>query len=132
MTALDSLLYLLLGVAGLAAVIALVVVRARAARARRRATRRVVEEPNSHYTSHLARDVQAKHRWEGIALERVHEINRGEVVRLLARVEASGTEALRPNERAFLDQIAEIAPGPPPPRPREPSAPLPHLRERPV
>lgn len=132
MSPFDSLLALPAALAAGALVGALLVLRGRAARARRRAQRRVVEQPNSHYTSHLARDVQARHRWEGIALERVHEINRAHVERLLARAEASGAGSLREAERAFLDQIALIAPKPPEPRAREAAPPLPHLRERPV
>lgn len=118
MDALDSQPLPLLALAALALLamaVVLTIAYMRAARARRRARRRVVEKPNSHYTSQLARDSVAKHRWHGIALDRVHEVNRAEVLRLLATAEAAGVDALRPNERAFLDQIARIAPGPPPP-----------------
>lgn len=82
---------------------------AREARKRRRARRRVIEKPNSHYTSVLVRETETRHRWHGIALDRIHEINRGEVERLLARADAGGVEALRPNERVFLDHMTEIA-----------------------
>lgn len=81
----------------------------RLVRARRKARRRVREMPNSHYTSEIVRHNEARHRWSNIALERLHEINREEVVRLLARVEATSVEALRPNERAFLDRMFELA-----------------------
>jgi hypothetical protein len=90
-------------------------------RTRRRARRRVREQPNSFYTSEIVRHNEAKHRWSNIALERLHEINREEVERLIARVEATSVEALRPNERAFLDRMAELAgPRVPAPEPREP------------
>jgi hypothetical protein len=103
-------------------------------RARRRARRRVLEKPNSFYTSDIVRHNEAKHRWHDIALERIHEINREEVVRLLARVEVTSVESLRPNERAFLDRMAELAGSRPPPEPREPAGPaVPRdLRHRPA
>ena len=91
-----------------------------------------MEKPNSHYTAPLARDIQIRHRWHDIALERVHEINRGEVVRLLAKADAVGVETLRASERAFLDQMARITPGRVEPTPRDQPRPVPPLRERPV
>jgi HAMP domain-containing protein len=81
----------------------------RLARARERARRRVVEQPNSHYTPQLVRDNETRHRWRNMPLDGIHEINRAEVERLLARVEAGGTEALREAERSFLDYIAKLA-----------------------
>jgi hypothetical protein len=132
MKSLDILLFLLLGLVSFAAVLGLTVALLRGARARRRARRRVVEKPNSHYTAPLARNIQIRHRWHDIALDRVHEINRGEVVRLLAKADAVGVEALRASERTFLDQMAKIAPGRPDPAPREPTGPVPPLRERPA
>ena len=38
------------------------------AKARRKRKRRVVELPNSHYTSQQAKDVEARHRWHNIEL----------------------------------------------------------------
>jgi hypothetical protein len=73
---------------------------------RARARQRVVELPNSHYTSQLVRDSESRHRWQGIELDSIHEINRGEVEQLLARIQISGVESLRPSERTFLDHIA--------------------------
>jgi hypothetical protein len=78
-------------------------------RARRRASRRIVERPNSHYTAPLVRDRETRHRWHDIALDRVHEINRDEVRRLLAKVEAAGVASLRPTEHTFLDGVAGFA-----------------------
>lgn len=96
---------------GVAAFVALLVVLpvVRAIRRRRRSIRRVVEKPNSHYTPALARDSIDRHRWHDMALDRVHEINREEVLRLLAKVEAQSMAALDRRERAFLDRIAELA-----------------------
>jgi membrane associated rhomboid family serine protease len=45
-------------------------------------------------------------RWRGIALDRLHEINREEVVRLLSKVEHSGTQSLTQAELDFLDRMA--------------------------
>ena len=80
----------------------------RVARARRKKKRRTVELPNSHYTSQVAKDVESRHRWHTIQLEQVHEVNRDEVVRLLAKVDALSADALRPRERAFLDSLADL------------------------
>lgn len=77
----------------------------RALRARTAARRRIVEQPNSHYTSPVVRNGETRHRWQNIDLDGIHEINRGEVRRLLARVEASGVDSLRETERVFLDQF---------------------------
>lgn len=86
--------------------------------ARRRRNRRVVELPNSHYTWERVREQEARDLWRDIPLERIHPVNRDEVTRLLARVEAAGADTLRPQERRFLDQMAQIAgstPAPPAP-----------------
>lgn len=109
MTAFHPLLFLPLGVAVMFAT-ALVL---RGLRRRRRRSQRLVEQPNSHYTSHLARQRKARHRWHAIDLDRLHEINRDEVVRLLAKVEAIGPDALRQDERVFLDHLAVLAGGAP-------------------
>jgi hypothetical protein len=80
-----------------------------------------VEQPNSHFTSPLARNNENRDRWRDIALDRLHELNRTEVLHLLEKVDASGVDALRQNERVFLDRMVELAgpkpardPGPPP------------------
>jgi len=49
---------------------------------------------------------EAMARWKGIPLEGLHEINREEVVRLLAKVEGQGSKSLTPSERDFLDRMA--------------------------
>lgn len=86
----------------------------RAIRARSRARSRIVEQPNSHYTSPLVRNGEIRHRWQNIDLDSIHEVNRGEVSRLLARVEVSGVDSLREAERVFLDQVANISGNKPP------------------
>jgi len=136
MRAFDPIFLLSLGMLAIVFGAALGVAIARGVRARRRAKRRVVEMPNSYYASQLARAVETRHRWQGIDLDRLHEINREEVVRLLAKVEALGVDALRSDERIFLDNMARIAgTAPPPPEPpREQDAPplAPDLRHNPA
>jgi|SRR5690606_4402894 len=134
MRAFDSTLLLPLGMLAIVVGTAMAIAVARSIRARRRARRRVVELPNSHYASQLARAIETRHRWHGIDLGRIHEINRGEVERLLAKVEALGVDALRPNERVFLDTMAKLAgTRTPPPEPRETKPPIaPDLQHRPA
>lgn len=45
-------------------------------------------------------------RWEGIRTEKLHELNRGEVERLLAKAKESGVHSLTLDERAMLDRFA--------------------------
>jgi hypothetical protein len=108
MSAIDPIFLFLVGLATLAIGTVGTTVLVRIVRSRQRAKRRVVERPNSHYTSQLAAGAEAKHRWHGIALDRIHEINRAEVVRLLAKLEATSVDALNARERAFLDGMAEL------------------------
>ena len=54
-----------------------------------------------------APDRVAMARWKGISLEGMHEINREEVERLLAKVEAEGSKSLTPAERSFLDRMSK-------------------------
>ncbi|HUF76619.1 MAG TPA: rhomboid family intramembrane serine protease [Longimicrobiales bacterium] len=45
-------------------------------------------------------------RWKGISMESLHELNRGEVERLIAKVEREGVASLSQSERDFLDRIS--------------------------
>lgn len=45
-------------------------------------------------------------RWKGIALESMHELNRGEVERLLAKAERDGPASLTQSERDFMDRMS--------------------------
>lgn len=45
-------------------------------------------------------------RWKGISVESLHELNRGEVMRLIDKAERQGTASLTPPERDFLDRMA--------------------------
>ena len=74
-------------------------------RARRRNRPRVVEAPNSHYQSRGVQNLVDQERWEGIRIDRLHEINAEEVRLLLARVRENGVRGLSPSDRAFLDRM---------------------------
>lgn len=74
-------------------------------RERRIAARRRVEAPNSHYSSVGVRQQEDRERWGRIDLERLHPINRDEVVRLLAVADADGVSVLSTRERLFLDNM---------------------------
>jgi hypothetical protein len=99
---------------GTGALVILAVTNAIRARIARRHRPRIVEAPNSHYTSKLVLDRDAHERWKAIPVERVHEINRVEVRRLLDRIEDYGIDRLTARERTFLDRIAELYPPDPP------------------
>jgi hypothetical protein len=104
----------------------------RAIRARNRERQRIVEQPNSHYTS-VVRATETRHRWKNISLEGVHEINQGEVKRLLAKADAAGVDSLREAERVFLDNISNLSGSKSSTTPREQGSPLASdLRHRPA
>ncbi len=69
------------------------------------ASGRVVERPNSHYSSEGVRNLEARDRWGRINLRRLHPLNREEVQRLLDVVDQEGTSALSGKERIFLDNM---------------------------
>lgn len=110
----------LTAIIAVAVAIVVTTVRALILRAARRRRPRLVEKPNSHYTPQLVLDRDAIDRWFAIPLERVHEINRGEIQRLLERVSALGIDALHKRERDFLERMAELNPPPPDRPPRSP------------
>ncbi len=71
----------------------------------RRHRSRMVEKRNSFYKASGAPDIEARRKWESIPLDDLHELNRGEVVVLLQKVEARGIKSLTSDERAFLDRM---------------------------
>ena len=81
----DIWLFIGIGIGSLATLTVARIVRARLEQQKRP---RVVEAPNSHYTSKLVLDRDAHERWKAIPLEKVHEINRVEVRSLLTKIEA--------------------------------------------
>ncbi len=54
----------------------------------------------------FAGDTLALARWEGISTASLHELNRDEVERLLAKAKGSGPGSLTDNERDFLDRMS--------------------------
>jgi hypothetical protein len=77
------------------------------ARWRRRRTeqRRKVEAPNSYHSSQAVRNQEDRERWGRIDLPGLHPLNRDEVTRLLALVDASSVAALGRKDRQFLDNL---------------------------
>jgi hypothetical protein len=69
--------------------------------------KRRVEAPNSQYKSPYVLDLEAKERWKSIDLERLHEVNREEVEKLLGKLAVTNIRALTTSERAFLDRMVE-------------------------
>jgi membrane associated rhomboid family serine protease len=45
-------------------------------------------------------------RWKGISVASLHELNRGEVERLIAKAERDGTSSLTPPEREFMNRMS--------------------------
>jgi hypothetical protein len=80
-------------------------------RTRRRARRRVVEQPNSHFAAPGVRQREDRERWGRIDLGRLHPVNRDEVERLLEKADALSADALSPRDRTFLDHLVRIARG---------------------
>ncbi len=74
-------------------------------RKRRIAARRVVEMPNSHYSSQGVRNQEDRDRWGRINMRKLHPLNRDEVQRLLDVVDQEGITALSSKDRLFLDNM---------------------------
>lgn len=73
------------------------------------ASRRVVEKPNSHYSSKLVRDQVDRERWGTVDLSTIHPVNRDEVERLLAVADVQGPDALSSRERMFLENMTRLS-----------------------
>lgn len=71
--------------------------------AKRQFQKKLRVEPSS---GGLLGDRAALARWRGIALEGLHELNRGEVQRLLDKAEKDGPGELTQSERDFLDRMS--------------------------
>lgn len=52
-------------------------------------------------------DLEARRRWEAVDLALLHEVNREEYLRVLAKAKVRTPRALTDSERAFLDRMAE-------------------------
>ncbi len=73
---------------------------------RRGASRRAFQKQMAPQSSVGVPDRVALARWKGISTDGLHEINREEVVRLLAKAEDTGSRSLTQAEREFLDRMA--------------------------
>jgi hypothetical protein len=73
------------------------------------AARRVVEKPNSHYSSAIVRNQVDRERWGKVDLEKIHPVNREEVERLLAVADVQGPDALSARERLFLETMTQLS-----------------------
>lgn len=73
----------------------------------RRRKRTPAKESRVARIQRFAEDVRGDtHRWDGIRVEELHEINRAEVHRLFEKVRENGPSSLSQDERAFLDRMA--------------------------
>lgn len=76
-------------------------------RRRRRVPRRIVEAAGSeHRPGTGSGDWESRRAWESIPLDRLHELNRDEVEKLLEKVRDRGVRSLSQDERDFLDRMA--------------------------
>jgi len=73
---------------------------------RRGAPRRAFQKKMTPQSTAGVPDRIALARWKGISTEGLHEINREEVERLLAKVDDGGSRSLTQAERDFLDRMA--------------------------
>ena len=86
------------------------------------AERRVVERPNSFYASKAVHNQEDEEWWRRIELERLHELNREYMERLLRQIDGTGVGTLTKEERAFMERMAKID-APPRPGVRPPTDP---------
>ncbi len=77
-------------------------------RASIRAASRILERPNSYYSSKGVRDQEDAEWYDSIDLEKLHEVNRAEIERLIVQIKGTGIDSLRPSDRAFLERIADL------------------------
>ena len=73
------------------------------------AARRIVEKPNSHYSSAIVKHQVDRERWEQVNLDQIHPVNRDEVERLLALADVQGPDSLSNRERLFLEVMTELS-----------------------
>ena len=72
------------------------------------AEHRVVERPNSFYASKAVHNQEDEEWWRRIELERLHELNREYVERLLRQIDGAGVATLTKEERAFMERMANL------------------------
>jgi membrane associated rhomboid family serine protease len=71
---------------------------------RRRATPGAEPTAIEKISGKAARDEK---RWESIRMDQLHEINRAEVERIQAKIQERGPGSLTPDERAFMNRMAD-------------------------
>ncbi len=69
--------------------------------------RRVAQTPTSGLEDAHTHDAEPRRRWEALDVTRLHEVNREEVEKVLAKTRAGGVKSLTPDERAFLDRMSD-------------------------
>jgi sugar (pentulose or hexulose) kinase len=72
------------------------------------AARRVVERPHSFYASKGVRDQEDEEWWRRIDLDRLHEVNREYIERLLRQIDGAGVDTLTRDEWAFMERMANL------------------------
>jgi hypothetical protein len=73
------------------------------------AARRIVEKPNSFYSSVMVKNQVDRERWGTVNLDLIHPVNREEVERLLALADVQGPDALTNRERLFLENMTRLS-----------------------
>ena len=73
-----------------------------------RKKRLIAERPNSFYASKAVHNQEDEEWWRGIELERLHELNREYVERLLRQIAGAGVGTLTTDERAFMERMAKL------------------------
>ncbi len=77
-------------------------------RASIKSANRILERPNSYYSSKGVRDQEDAEWYDSIDLDKLHEVNRDEVERLMAQIKGAGIDSLRFSDLAFLERIADL------------------------
>jgi hypothetical protein len=67
-----------------------------------------IERPNFFYASKAVHNQEDEEWWRGIELERLHEVNREYVERLLRQIDGAGVGTLTSEERAFMERMAKL------------------------
>ncbi len=77
-------------------------------RASIKSANRILERPNSYYSSKGVRDQEDAEWYDSIDLDQLHEVNRDEIERLIEQIKGAGIDSLRLSDRAFLERIADL------------------------
>ena len=72
----------------------------------RQRQRRVVKQPARPRKVSIVVDLESLERWKSIPRERLHEINREEVEKLVRKANKLGAKSLTADERDFLDRMS--------------------------